>query len=108
MTQIEKEVDQCLQESSSDFSMMSDQEREQLLEEREREYNFREMYKKYLRKQKKSKGDAPDPKVIMRQMILSDSKLIKLRTGKSPISKEVIQDCQSLLNPTPDDSQENS
>jgi hypothetical protein len=57
-----------MEEESSNPDEMSDDERKQ----REKEYNFRYMYKKMLRRQRKN-GAAPDPDSVMREMILNDS-----------------------------------
>ena len=66
--QLEKEVDRDMDYPSSDSADLSDTERRR----RSREYDFRKMYKKLLRREKKTGGlERADTK--LHQIILKDS-----------------------------------
>lgn len=63
------------------------------MQQREMEYDYREMYKKMIRKYKKTNGNAPDPQLMIRNQILKDTQLIKLRTGRVPIDADLLHEC---------------
>ena len=91
---LEKEVDKELKESSSNWSVLTENERAEKIKEREQKYDYREMYKKMVRKYKKTNGQAPDPNEVLKSGIRKDTQLIKLRTGKIPdeVNKELRED----------------
>lgn len=65
------------------------------------EYDFKKIYNKMVLAKLKSMK-APCPKVRLRQMILNDTTVFKLKTGRQPINKEVFDDCNFVLKEDPD------